>query len=232
MEKYDSIGKTYGATRRADPRIVQQLIKLIDLAPGSTLADVGAGTGNYSVELAIHGYNIIAVEPSSTMRDQGKAHLNLHWLAGSAESLPLEDKSVDGVVCTLAVHHFADVERGFREIVRVVRSAGSIVLFVSDPRLCPKDCWLADYFEPIFKSYETYPRLSELVDILSTESGSQVYVEPFLLPPDMKDRFFMTGWRHPEWYLNPLFRQGVSPLAKASEEVVDRCVGRKSMVQY
>ena len=71
-----------------------------------------------------------------------------------------------------------------------------------------------------------YPILDELTETLEQVSGGKVEVEPFLLPPDMMDRFFMTGWRNPEWYLDPLFRQGVSPLANAPADVVDRCVNR------
>ncbi|WP_160327181.1 hypothetical protein [Ferroacidibacillus organovorans] len=36
----------------------------------------------------------------------------------------------------------------------------------------------------------------------------------------------MSGWRHPEWYLDPLYRQGVSPSAKAPKGLVDQCVKR------
>lgn len=71
-----------------------------------------------------------------------------------------------------------------------------------------------------------YPALSEMEDILARKSGCQIQVEPFLLPADMADQFFMTGWRHPEWYLDSLFRQGVSPLANAPAGVVKKCVRR------
>lgn len=227
MEVYDSIGRSYSATRRADSRIVQRLITLLNLGAGSTVADIGAGTGNYSVALAVHGYNVIAVEPSAMMWNQGRTHINLHWMAGSAEKLPLQDNSVDGVISTLAVHHFSDVGTSLKEMIRVVRPGGPIVLFVADPRLCPNDCWLVDYFHRIFtQSYEVYPELQHLVETLAELSGSQVQVEAFLLSPDMEDKFFMTGWRHPEWYLDPLFRQGVSPLAKAPVDLVDKCVRR------
>ncbi|WDL96690.1 class I SAM-dependent methyltransferase [Alicyclobacillus sp. ALC3] len=227
MEVYDSIGRSYSATRHADSRIVQRLITLLNLPAGATVADIGAGTGNYSVELAVHGYNVIAVEPSAMMRNQGRTHTNLHWMAGIAEKLPLQDNSVDGVISTLTIHHFSDVETSFKEMIRVVRPGGPIVLFVSDPRLCQNECWLVDYFHPIFtQSYEVYPELQHLVETLAQVSGCQVQIETFLLPPDMEDRFFMTGWRHPQLYLDPLFRQGVSPLANAPVELVERCVRR------
>jgi ubiquinone/menaquinone biosynthesis C-methylase UbiE len=227
VEKYDTIGKTYTATRQADLRIIDRIIDLLHLPLGANVVDVGAGTGNYTLELVKYGYQVTAVEPSFIMRQQGKTHPRLNWMDGTAEDLPFHDNAVDGVVCTLAVHHFTHVEQSFKEMIRIVRTGNPIVLFVSDPRQSAKDNWLTDYFVPIFnQSFQVYPILEELVAALERTSGHQVMVETFRLPPDLTDRFFMSGWRHPEWYLDPMFRKGVSPLANASMEVVDRCVKR------
>ncbi|HEY9770584.1 MAG TPA: hypothetical protein V6C71_19170 [Coleofasciculaceae cyanobacterium] len=49
MTLYNSIGKGYKSTRQLDYRIVDRLINLLDLPIGSTIADVGAGTGNYRI---------------------------------------------------------------------------------------------------------------------------------------------------------------------------------------
>lgn len=49
---YDFIGKTYKVTRKPDQRIVKQLLESLDLDAPATVADAGAGTGNYSYELA------------------------------------------------------------------------------------------------------------------------------------------------------------------------------------
>ena len=67
---YDKIGITYRQTRRADPRIVEKLITLLNLAAGTCIADVGAGTGNYSNALADAGFTVRAIEPSPIMRAQ------------------------------------------------------------------------------------------------------------------------------------------------------------------
>ena len=59
MTLFDAIGKTYNKTRVADDRIVSELLRLADLAKGHhIIADIGAGTGNYSIALANAGLQI------------------------------------------------------------------------------------------------------------------------------------------------------------------------------
>lgn len=70
--EYDRIGKTYTSTRAADPRISQNLIELLKLPPNSSIIDIGAGSGNYSLALAEHGFRVTAVELSEIMRKQEK----------------------------------------------------------------------------------------------------------------------------------------------------------------
>ena len=74
MALYDVIGRDYNAHRAADPRIVDSLVRLLDLTPGAMLADIGAGTGNYANALAERSFAVIAVEPSSEMRGPAPAH--------------------------------------------------------------------------------------------------------------------------------------------------------------
>jgi predicted methyltransferase len=49
---YQIIGANYNRHRAADPQIARELVRLLALAPHSVVADVGAGTGNYSNALA------------------------------------------------------------------------------------------------------------------------------------------------------------------------------------
>ena len=108
MTLYNSIGAGYNNTRQPDLRIVEQLVSLLDLPPESTIADVGAGTGNYSNAIADRGHQVIAIEPSEVMQSQRKPHDRVSWLTAAAEQIPLPDNSVDGVLVMLALHHFTD----------------------------------------------------------------------------------------------------------------------------
>ncbi len=58
---FNKIGETYNKTRAADVRIISELIRLLGLQEGATIADIGAGTGNYSFALAKASYKIKAI---------------------------------------------------------------------------------------------------------------------------------------------------------------------------
>lgn len=228
LATYDEIGKTYNVTRRADPRITELLINSLDAPLASIILDVGAGTGNYSIELAKHGFEVIAVEPSKLMRETGKKHPGLKWTEGVAEQLPAGDHSVDGIVSTLAIHHFTDLERAIQEMVRVLKPNGKLILFLADPRLCPDDsCWLKDYFMPIvLNSYQAYKPIETIANLLNTVTNNNVQIVEFPVPYDMEDCFFVSGWRKPELYLQNAFRAGVSPLANCPIDVLQPILER------
>ena len=227
MAIYNKIGKTYNTTRRADTRIVQRLILELDVDAPATILDIGAGTGNYSYELAKIGYRVIALEPSEVMRTQGKQHRNVIWKEGVAESLPLEDKSVDGVICTLASHHFKNLSLCFSEMKRVLKENGRIVIFTLDPRMCATDCWLLDYFKPLLEdAYKIHPPIKVISQMVEAQITQPVKIKAYPLPYDLVDHFFFSGWRKPELYFNKDFQEGTSPLAKGHKEVVYECLNR------
>jgi len=216
-DKYDTIGVDYARHRRADPRLVDAIVRLLDLAPGSTVADVGAGSGNYGRALADRGFVVKAVEPSKVMRAQAAAHAGVEWLPGVAESLPLPDRSVDGIVCVLAWHHLQSPESAVREMVRA--SPGPFVILTCDPRAA-ESLWLSDYFPEIFEDgHVLFPPLAE-VEALFRGAGRTTSTAVFLLPHDLEDLFLAAGWRRPELYLDPDVRGSMSVFAAESTDYV------------
>ena len=227
MVKYDSIGKTYSRTRKADPRITEAIINGLQLNLHSVVADIGAGTGSYSADLAQHGFQVLAIEPSKTMMEQGEQHQNLELIRGFAEKLPIPSSSVDGVVSILATHHFENLKKGLSEMVRIAKEDRPIVIFTADPRLCPQDCWLRHYFSFLYEAvYKINPPIEDLKRIIKRISGTPVKVVPFLIPFDIKDRFSFAGWRKPEIYLDPLFRAGTSSFTSIPQNLVTLAVRR------
>lgn len=215
MTLYDSIGKDYNYTRQPDPRIVAKLISLLDLPPGSTIADVGAGTGNYSNAIADQGYQVIAIEPSALMQSQGQPHPQVSWITAAAENIPLSNNAVDGVIVMLALHHFNDIDLGIKEINRISQEEKMVIFAFEQSKI--SDFWLADYF-PYFISdtATTFPNIQEIARIINKITQKEIEIVPFLLPTDLNDLFAASGWCRPEIYLNSQVRNGISTFAKMS----------------
>ncbi|MEM8720890.1 MAG: class I SAM-dependent methyltransferase [Cyanobacteria bacterium P01_G01_bin.39] len=215
MTLYDSIGSDYNSTRKPDSRIVEQLINLLELPTGSIVADVGAGTGNYSYALANLGYQVIAIEPSQVMQRQRQHHPQISWISAVAEQIPLPDNAVDGVLVMLALHHINGINLAIAEINRISRT-GKIVIFAFEQSKIP-DFWLTEYFPGFINdTLNTFPSTHELAQIIKNITHQTVDIIPFLLPTDLSDLFAASGWCRPEIYLDSQVRHGISTFAKIS----------------
>lgn len=95
------------------------------LPAGAVVLDLAAGTGKLTRPLLAASLEVIAVEPVAEMRaalpDGARA------LTGTAEAIPLEDASVDGVTVGQAFHWF-DGDAALAEIARVLRPGGVLAL--------------------------------------------------------------------------------------------------------
>jgi SAM-dependent methyltransferase len=118
-------GRAADAYERSRPSYpadaVARLAAELEIAPGTTVLDLAAGTGKFTRLLADFGADLVAVEPSEAMRTEFAAVLaNVPVRSGTAESIPLADASVDAVVVAQAFHWF-DAPRALGEIARVLR---------------------------------------------------------------------------------------------------------------
>jgi SAM-dependent methyltransferase len=101
--------------------------------PG-TVVDVGCGTGRL-VEMIRHRLpeaELVGIDPSDGMvsvaRTRFAGVLGVRIEAGSARDLPLESGSADVVTTTLSFHHWDEPGDSLREVVRVLRPGGRLLL--------------------------------------------------------------------------------------------------------
>jgi 2-polyprenyl-3-methyl-5-hydroxy-6-metoxy-1,4-benzoquinol methylase len=98
-------------------KVTAALLQAVDVKPGALVVDLGCGTGQISVPLAMRGAQVLAVDVSSAMvrRLQSKARWqgmqNLEVLATPVEDLVLPAESVDLVVSSYALHHLRDPDK-------------------------------------------------------------------------------------------------------------------------
>jgi SAM-dependent methyltransferase len=98
------------------------------MGPGSVALDLGAGTGKFLPRIVATGASALAVDPVPAMLAQLRARFpDVDAREGSAERLPLDDGSVDAVVCAQSFHWFASAS-SLAEIHRVLRPGGALGL--------------------------------------------------------------------------------------------------------
>lgn len=124
---FGAVAQLYQRTRPGYP--VEAVSWMLAAVPaGGMVLDLGAGTGKLTRVLADAGYQVIAVEPSAPMREALAVALpGTRVMDGSAESIPLDDGSVDAVVVGQAYHWF-DPEIANPEMARVLRPGGALGL--------------------------------------------------------------------------------------------------------
>jgi ubiquinone/menaquinone biosynthesis C-methylase UbiE len=127
----------------------QHLIDLLAPQPGQTLLDVGCGAGDDVIELARRvGPDglVIGIDKSDHMLDVARtraadqAASNVEFRVGDAQDLPLDDHSVDGARSDRVFQYLTNPARGVRELVRVTRPGGSIVVADTDWGASMFDC--------------------------------------------------------------------------------------------
>jgi SAM-dependent methyltransferase len=107
---------------------IDRIVSALDLRPGRTVLDLAAGTGKLTRLLVPSGANVIAVEPVREMRQELERRVRgVAALAGTAERLPLVDRSVDAVTVGQAFHWFRPDE-ALRELHRVLLPGGGVAL--------------------------------------------------------------------------------------------------------
>jgi SAM-dependent methyltransferase len=88
---------------------------------GQRLLDLGCGPGFYTAALRGRGADVVPVDNSA---DELGADPPAGVLLADAGALPLDDGSVDGVVCSNLLEHTPDTDAVIREIERVLRPGG------------------------------------------------------------------------------------------------------------
>jgi ubiquinone/menaquinone biosynthesis C-methylase UbiE len=100
---------------------------LVDLTAADRLLDIGCGPGAAVREAARRGAAATGVDPARVMRRVARsipARGSCRWLEGRAELLPAADGSQTVVWSLATVHHWADLDAGLAESLRVLGPGG------------------------------------------------------------------------------------------------------------
>lgn len=207
MALYDKLGRTYSATRRADPRIAA--IIEAALADNRTVINIGAGTGSYEPV-----QTVAAIEPSPVMIAQRPAAA-APAIQAAAEHIPVRTNCVDAALAVLTIHHWTDLAAGLAEMRRIARQR--LVFLTWDPDVIGEAFWLLAEYLPQARATDAalavpMHRLSALLD--------DPVIEPVPVPADCTDGFGAAFWRRPDAYLDPAVQAGMSLFAKTDQALL------------
>jgi ubiquinone/menaquinone biosynthesis C-methylase UbiE len=214
---YERIGVGYDGTRRADPGLVARLTWLLDVPADAACLDVGCGTGNYTAAVATRGGRWVGIDISPRMLTEASAKpAPVRWVLGDARALPFAAGAFSRAMCTLALHHFVDIAPVFTELARVL-ARGRLVIFTSAPSQM-RGYWLNEYFpEAMRRSMVVMPELDHVERLLKDAGFASIQTEPWDVPPDLQDLFGYSGKHHPEMYLSPGVRRGISTFSQQAD---------------
>jgi demethylmenaquinone methyltransferase / 2-methoxy-6-polyprenyl-1,4-benzoquinol methylase len=175
-----------------------------EVAPGNAVLDVCCGTGDLAFELAGRvspGGHVVGCDFSEQMLDLARekaaerdAPIRFEW--ADALSLPYDEGRFDAVTVGFGVRNFADRDKGLREMARVLKPGGRlVVLEFTEPRRPPFSTFYSLWFDRIV------PALGRLTPNPEAYSYLSESVHSFPGPEGLAAKMSAAGFERIRWLL-------------------------------
>lgn len=106
---------------------VDWLVDQLAPQPGDLVADIGCGPGNYAQRLRQREVTVVGCDLSPGMVAEANA-AGLRAVVADAQHLPFASGCVDRVMCNHVLYHMADQALALRELRRIARRGGTVVI--------------------------------------------------------------------------------------------------------
>lgn len=145
---FDQIARRYDTLNRIlslgiDRGWRRRQVTALELAPGHRVLDLATGTADVALEILRRepSARVVGVDPSPGMLEIGREKIaaadpsaDAVLQEGSAESLPFEDDSFDGVTIAFGIRNVPNRGRALAEMARVTRPGGRVaILELAEP---------------------------------------------------------------------------------------------------
>jgi demethylmenaquinone methyltransferase/2-methoxy-6-polyprenyl-1,4-benzoquinol methylase len=111
-----------------------------------TILDVATGTGDLAIEaVSLDPTIVVGIDIAEQMLDEGRKKLEtldlqsvISLQTGDSEAMSFADNSFDAITCAFGVRNFEHLEKGLKEMNRVMRIGGRIAIIeFSQPKIFP-----------------------------------------------------------------------------------------------
>ncbi len=183
----------------------QRAVDRAEVSPGDSVLDVCCGTGDLSLELAARvspGGRVVGCDFSEPMLDLAREKaararaesVRFEW--ADALELPYDDDRFDAVTVGFGVRNFADRDQGLREMARVLKPGGRLVILeFTEPQRPPFSTFYSLWFDRIV------PVLGRLTPNPEAYSYLAESVHSFPDPPGLASRMDAAGFEGIRWLL-------------------------------
>ena len=132
---FDEAAEEYDRARRAPPsEVFDDVVELAELTEGSSLLEIGCGTGKATLPLAERGFSILAVELGDDMAEVARRNLaaypKVKVVTSPFETWNPTDERFDAVV-SFEAFHWLDPEIAFAKSSAVLRDGGALAVYGS-----------------------------------------------------------------------------------------------------
>ena len=129
----------------------ERAVDLARVGPGSTALDVATGTGDLAIELARRGAEVTGSDFAPAMLELARRKApGLTFEEGDALDLDHPDGAFDAVTVGFGARNFADLDRGLREMARVTKPGGYVVVLeITSPQRPPLSWFFRAWFDRV-----------------------------------------------------------------------------------
>lgn len=171
--------------------------RALDLRAGQRVLDLAAGTATSSAALARSGADVVGCDFSLGMLQVGQraAYDGVQLVAGDALALPFADACFDAVTISFGLRNTADVPAALRELRRVTRPGGRLVVCEFSHPTWP----------PLRTVYDEYlmRALPAVARRVSSDPAAYVYLAESIRAwpdqPELAAHLQRAGWEQVAW---------------------------------
>lgn len=175
----------------------ERAVDLARVGPGSRALDVATGTGDLALELARRGAEVTGLDFSPAMLEIARAKApGLSFEEGDALDLQHPDGGFDAVTVGFGARNFADLDAGLREMARVTRPGGRVVVLeITTPQKPPLSWFFKAWFDTVV------PALGRIAGDPDAYTYLPSSVRRFPGPRDLAARMAAAGLEDVRWIL-------------------------------
>ena len=170
---------------------------LAELRPGDRALDVATGTGDLAIELARTGAEVTGSDFAPAMLEVASRKApGLRFEEGDALALAHPDDTFDAVTVGFGARNFSDLDRGLREMARVTKPGGRVVVLeITTPAKPPLSWFFRAWFDRVV------PQLGRLAGDPDAYTYLPSSVRRFPGPPELGSRMAAAGLVDVRWIL-------------------------------